>query len=58
MIEDSFAFIVDEGRELVYDAEHYFDGYERDRDYALATLRAARGRAPGRSSCVTRTAAR
>ncbi len=27
----------------VYDAEHFFDGYKADRDYALATLRAARG---------------
>ena len=30
------------GREAVYDAEHFFDGYRADRDYALATLRAAR----------------
>jgi 2-isopropylmalate synthase len=29
------------GREVVYDAEHFFDGYKADRDYALATLRAA-----------------
>ena len=26
----------------MYDAEHYFDGYKADRDYALSTLRAAR----------------
>ncbi len=42
MIADSVLFIVDRGRELVYDAEHFFDGYRSDRDYALATLRAAR----------------
>jgi 2-isopropylmalate synthase len=42
MIADSVGFIVDRGRELVYDAEHFFDGYRDDRDYALATLRAAR----------------
>jgi 2-isopropylmalate synthase len=42
MIADSVGFIVDHGREAVYDAEHYFDGYRADRDYALATLRAAR----------------
>ncbi len=42
MVADSVAFIVDRGRELVYDAEHFFDGYRDDRDYALATLRAAR----------------
>jgi 2-isopropylmalate synthase len=43
MIADSIGFIVDRGREAVYDAEHFFDGYRADRDYALATLRAARG---------------
>jgi 2-isopropylmalate synthase len=42
MIADSVRFIVDRGRELVYDAEHFFDGYRADRDYALSTLRAAR----------------
>jgi 2-isopropylmalate synthase len=42
MIADSIGFIVDNGREPVYDAEHFFDGYRADRDYALATLRAAR----------------
>ena len=42
MIADSVRFVVDRGRESVYDAEHFFDGYRADRDYALATLRAAR----------------
>jgi 2-isopropylmalate synthase len=42
MIADSVRFVVDRGRESVYDAEHFFDGYKADRDYALATLRAAR----------------
>lgn len=42
MIADSVGFVVDRGREAVYDAEHFFDGYRADRDYALATLRAAR----------------
>ena len=41
MIAESVGLIVDEGRELVYDAEHYFDGYKHDRPYALRTLRAA-----------------
>ena len=30
------------GREAIYDAEHYFDGYKDDPAYAVATLRAAR----------------
>ena len=42
MVADSVRFIVDRGRELVYDAEHFFDGYAADASYALATLRAAR----------------
>ncbi|MEA2518767.1 MAG: 2-isopropylmalate synthase [Chloroflexota bacterium] len=42
MVADSVRFIVENGRELVYDAEHFFDGYRDDRDYALSTLRAAR----------------
>jgi 2-isopropylmalate synthase len=42
MIADSVGFIADRGRECVYDAEHFFDGYRADRDYALNTLRAAR----------------
>ena len=42
MIADSVGFVVDRGRETVYDAEHFFDGYLDVRDYALATLRAAR----------------
>jgi 2-isopropylmalate synthase len=42
MVADSVGFIVDRGRECVYDAEHFFDGYKADPAYALATLRAAR----------------
>jgi 2-isopropylmalate synthase len=42
MIADSVAFVAERGREVVYDAEHFFDGYKDDRDYALSTLRAAR----------------
>ncbi len=42
MIADSVRYVVDRGRESIYDAEHFFDGYKADRDYALATIRAAR----------------
>jgi 2-isopropylmalate synthase len=41
MIFDSVKFIVDHGREIVYDAEHYFDGYKDNRRFAVNTLRAA-----------------
>ena len=42
MVGDSVAFLRAAGREVVYDAEHYFDGYRDDPGFALATLRAAR----------------
>jgi 2-isopropylmalate synthase len=42
MIAESVAFIHERGREVIYDAEHFFDGYKADREYALRTLRAAR----------------
>jgi 2-isopropylmalate synthase len=42
MVADSVAFALAAGREVIYDAEHYFDGYKDDPAYALATLRAAR----------------
>jgi 2-isopropylmalate synthase len=42
MIAESVAWIREQGRTIVYDAEHYFDGYKADREYALNTLRAAR----------------
>ena len=41
MIGESVAFLVAEGKRVVYDAEHFFDGFRDDRDYALRCLRAA-----------------
>ncbi len=41
MISDSVGFLKKQGREIVYDAEHFFDGYRLDPSYALATLKAA-----------------
>ncbi len=41
MIEDSVRFLVSQGREVIYDAEHFFDGYRADPDYAFKTLAAA-----------------
>ncbi len=41
MIADSVAFLARHFEEAIYDAEHFFDGFKRDRDYALETLRAA-----------------
>lgn len=41
MIGESVAFFKQRGKEVIYDAEHFFDGYKLDAAYALATLRAA-----------------
>jgi 2-isopropylmalate synthase len=41
MIADSVAFLRDRGKRVVYDAEHFFDGFRQDLDYALRCLRAA-----------------
>ena len=40
-ISKSIRYIVDQGREALFDAEHFFDGYRDNPDYALAALRAA-----------------
>jgi len=41
LIRDSVAFLVSEGKRVIYDAEHFFDGYRDDADYALRCLAAA-----------------
>ena len=41
MISDSVAFLRGHGKEVVYDAEHFFDGFQLDKAYALRTVRAA-----------------
>jgi 2-isopropylmalate synthase len=41
MIAESVAYLKALGKEVVYDGEHFFDGYRLDPEYALATFRAA-----------------
>ncbi|MCH7811947.1 MAG: citramalate synthase [Chloroflexi bacterium] len=41
MIADSIRFLKEHDREVYFDAEHFFDGYFSDEDYALQCLRAA-----------------
>jgi len=41
MIFDSVKYLKDNGRETIYDAEHFFDGYKQNREYAVKTLFAA-----------------
>jgi len=41
MIRDSITFLRANGRRVIYDAEHWFDGYKQNPAYALETLKAA-----------------
>jgi 2-isopropylmalate synthase len=41
LIEDSVRYLKSRVEEVIYDAEHFFDGYKDDPDYAIASLRAA-----------------
>ncbi len=41
MISESLAVLTEAGREVIFDAEHFFDGYRADADYAVRTLAAA-----------------
>lgn len=42
IIAETIRYLKDHGREVVYDAEHFFDGYIHNRDFALRTLEAAK----------------
>jgi 2-isopropylmalate synthase len=41
IIADSIAYLKKHGKEVIYDAEHFFDGYKQDKAYALQTLSVA-----------------
>jgi 2-isopropylmalate synthase len=41
MIRDSVAYLKSKGRDVFYDAEHFFDGYKDDAEFAISTLAAA-----------------
>ena len=54
MIEDSARFLVANGREVIHDAKHFFDGFKDNPEYALRTLEAAlRGGASNLTLCDT-----
>ncbi|CAN5231695.1 citramalate synthase [soil metagenome] len=69
MIRDTARYLKANGKEVIYDAEHFFDGYIDDADHALATLAAAKeggadilvlcdtngGRLPDEVAEITRT---
>lgn len=41
MIKDSISFLIEKGFDVIFDAEHFFDGYKANPDYAMKTLEAA-----------------
>lgn len=41
MITDSISYLRQQGQQIIYDAEHWFDGYKHNPDYALETITAA-----------------
>jgi 2-isopropylmalate synthase len=41
MIKDSISFLIQNGKKVFYDAEHFFDGYKNNKEYAIETLKAA-----------------
>ena len=54
IIEESTGFLVEQGRRVIYDAEHFFDGFWEDQSYAYETLAAAaRGGADTMVLCDT-----
>ena len=42
MIRDTVRYLKSRGKEVLYDAEHFFDGYTADREFAMRTLEAAK----------------
>lgn len=43
MIYDTLKFFKDKGKEVIFDAEHFFDGYKENKEYSLKTLEMAVG---------------
>jgi len=41
MIKDTIKFFKEQGKEVIFDAEHFFDGYRVNPEYAIKTLKAA-----------------
>ncbi|MDI6654630.1 MAG: citramalate synthase [Candidatus Hydrothermarchaeota archaeon] len=41
LIEDSISYLKSKRKEVIYDAEHFFDAYKRNADYAMQTLKVA-----------------
>ena len=42
MIEDTINYLINRGKEVIFDAEHFFDGYKENKDYAVEALKRAK----------------
>lgn len=49
MIKDSIKYLKENGKEVIFDAEHFYDGFKEDKNYALETLKVAK---EAGASCV------
>ena len=38
MINDTIKYVSEKGKEVIFDAEHFFDGYKNNREYAMQTI--------------------
>lgn len=42
MIDDTIRFLAERGKEVIFDAEHFFDGYKNNKEYAMQTIKTAK----------------
>ncbi|SHI45190.1 2-isopropylmalate synthase [Clostridium cavendishii DSM 21758] len=42
MIGETIKFLTEKGKEVIFDGEHFFDGFKQNREYALSTLKIAK----------------
>ena len=57
MIRDTVSYLKSQGREVFYDAEHFFDGFQANPQYALSTIRTAAELVLGDNTIKTHVAA-
>ena len=49
LVRDTVSYLKEQGKEVIFDAEHFFDGYKEKKEYALQVLQAA---ADGGADCL------
>ena len=53
MIQNTISYLVKKGKQVIYDAEHFFDGYKENPDYAIKTSAALESKADKVVLCDT-----